>query len=105
MYLMACRRSSTFQSWDFHAWTILCTFLLHAVGDQEEFFREGWPSVIRTAGCMAAEHLALEACERRIRSTLGKPGKVKRVNLKVSPPPGMGRAYVSWCHGYYEPHD
>jgi len=38
-------------------------------------------------------------------STLGRPGKYHRVNLKVSPPPGMGRVYVSWRHGYYEPRD
>jgi Ca-activated chloride channel family protein len=38
-------------------------------------------------------------------STLGRPGKYHRVNLKVSPPPGMGRVFVSWRHGYYEPRD
>jgi hypothetical protein len=38
-------------------------------------------------------------------STLAKPGKYHRVNLKVSPPPGRGRVFVSWRHGYYEPRD
>jgi Ca-activated chloride channel homolog len=38
-------------------------------------------------------------------STLGRPGKYHRVNLKVSPPPGTGRVFVSWRHGYYEPRD
>ena len=38
-------------------------------------------------------------------STLAKPGKYHRVNLKVSPPPGTGRVFVSWRHGYYEPRD
>jgi Ca-activated chloride channel family protein len=38
-------------------------------------------------------------------STLGRPGKYHRVNVKVSPPPGMGRVFVSWRHGYYEPRD
>ncbi|MGA2595020.1 MAG: VWA domain-containing protein, partial [Bryobacteraceae bacterium] len=38
-------------------------------------------------------------------STLARPGKYHRVNLKVSPPPGTGRVYVSWRHGYYEPRD
>ena len=57
---------------------------------------------------------AIEQVAREIRSqyilsyqpsNLASPGKFHRVNLKVSPPPGMGRVYVSWRHGYYEPRD
>jgi hypothetical protein len=38
-------------------------------------------------------------------SALARPGKYHRVNLTVSPPPGTGRVFVSWRHGYYEPRD
>jgi|HubBroStandDraft_4_1064222.scaffolds.fasta_scaffold323448_1 Ca-activated chloride channel homolog len=38
-------------------------------------------------------------------SALRSPGKYHRVDLKVSPPPGMGPVYVSWRQGYYEPHE